>query len=357
MRGCLALGALAFVLASAVPADAFLLVSTESGVPAHWEQQCIPWKLNELVSEDLGLEDTHEALRLATEAWEGVEQSFLRFSDHGLTTSRSVGVPDGLEDNIILWHEEGGWPYALRVVGLTSLTFDTDTGQIVDADIEMNGDDYEFAIDGDPDAYDAQQSLTHEVGHLLGLDHSMDEDAVMFADSLPGEVHKRVLHKDDEDGLSTSHPKGAPPSKDGCTTQPYTPTPAPSGGCAGSGPPMGDVWLVLVAWVACLGRRRRGVGLALGLVLVGALAPTASAGAPYTTAGGHADLLAGRHHPLHAPPGPAGRARGGAGSRGHRSGLRRVGESRVPPPHPGIRGLGDMPGGRPGGRGELHSVA
>ncbi|KAJ7971104.1 metalloendoproteinase 1-like [Quillaja saponaria] len=40
----------------------------------------------------------------------------------------------------------------------------------------------------------------HEIGHLLGLDHSTDKNAIMYAYIDPG-VNKRTLSQDDIDGI------------------------------------------------------------------------------------------------------------------------------------------------------------
>ena len=285
MRGALFVGLTIAILGLTLPASAFLLVATDGGVPTHWRQQCVPWKVSERASDHLSVDEIHEVVTQAFGAWEAVDESFIRFEDHGSTSLESVSLEHGVGENIVVWHGEGQWPYALHVVGLTSLTYDTDTGQIMDADIEMNGDDYRFAINGSPDSYDAQQSLTHEIGHLLGLDHSVDTDAVMFAESQPGETHKRVLKPDDIEGLKFNHPVSATPDVDGCLTPAVIAPPAESGCSTGSSSsPVLVVCFLVGLW---LWRRRPfaqvlPLGLALSLMCISGV----RAGTPYVTEDG-----------------------------------------------------------------------
>ena len=285
MRGLIATTLVGVLWGWALPAQAFLLVATVDDVPTHWQQQCIPWKMNELGSDDITFEEAHEVVAAAFTTWADVQESFIRFEDQGTTELDIVSPNQGAGENIIMWHEEDEWPYALHVIGLTSLTYDTTTGQIVDADIEMNGDDYRFAIDGSLHAYDSQQALTHEVGHLLGLDHSLDEDATMFAQSQPGESHKRLLAPDDVAGLVFSHPLSEMPKNDGCLDPVITTAPTESG-CS-TGTPT-SLLLALFAMAGCwLCRRRREARVfSLTLVVALAVAGSARAGTAYTTEDG-----------------------------------------------------------------------
>lgn len=122
------------------------------------------------------------------------------------------------------------------VVALTVLTYDRDTGEIRDADVLLDDVGHDFCVAPNcvGDRYDLQSTLTHELGHVLGLDHTTAAEATMNAGAAPGEWKKRSLESDDTVGVCTLYRTtcracAVPPPTDGCQT---APTPAPLGSLA-----------------------------------------------------------------------------------------------------------------------------
>ena len=61
---------------------------------------------------------------------------------------------------------------------------------------------------------DLRNSITHEVGHLIGLDHPpntpRNAESTMFASAPACETKKRSLAQDDIDGICMIYPSGMP---------------------------------------------------------------------------------------------------------------------------------------------------
>jgi hypothetical protein len=106
---------------------------------------------------------------------------------------------------------EDEWPYlgAANAIGLTTTRFDTKTGELWDADVELNGATQSLSI-GDPITGDDLLSvLTHEAGHFLGLSHTFDGEATMRAvydPSHDGDAF-RTLEDDDIQGICAIYPR------------------------------------------------------------------------------------------------------------------------------------------------------
>lgn len=170
------------------------------------------------------------------------------------------------------------WDHGDYTIALTVTTFTSRTGTILDADIELNGSPH---VDGtrflftavnsppcepgfervDCVATDIQNTLTHELGHAVGLGHVSGLDSTMLPTAPVGETHKRIIDAGTRQGFCAIYPPGLP-AADCFATGQISPTivatnrgtPGPFG-CAALPAPEA---LAVAAGVLCLlGRRRR----------------------------------------------------------------------------------------------------
>jgi hypothetical protein len=155
------------------------------------------------------------------------------------------------------------WTYGSFLFGLTVLTYREADGAIVDGDILLNDAQYDFcAGDCALGTTALCNTLTHEVGHLLGLDHGQVKQSTMYANAGSGDVNKCTLHGDDEQGACWAY-------RHDCTTPlppepPKATTSKESSGCLANprGKGKTSVYSALgVAVVAVVfALRRRGAG-------------------------------------------------------------------------------------------------
>jgi hypothetical protein len=174
-------------------------------------------------------------------------------------------------DDLLLFRNDGegdpidAWMHQLGALAITTVTYETGTGELLDADIEVNDSGFRFSACDPPGCdvrHDLKNTLTHEMGHVLGLDHPPVDggpdalEATMYASATEGDLQKRDLAADDIAGLCTLFPTGEPAGN--CYTQSArTPPPevrfAPTCGAGWGSCPIAS----LAALVFLGGRRRR----------------------------------------------------------------------------------------------------
>jgi hypothetical protein len=111
--------------------------------------------------------------------------------------------------NILVFREDK-WPYAntANTLALTTLTFNTETGEIYDADMEINAVKSSVTLTtGDSNVEtDLLSVLTHEAGHFIGVAHSPKQEATMFATYTPQTTDLRDLDPDDVAAVCSIYP-------------------------------------------------------------------------------------------------------------------------------------------------------
>ena len=107
---------------------------------------------------------------------------------------------------------EKGWGVGASLVALTELEYNTQSSRLIEADIYLNGEDYQFGnLDFGTGNADLANILTHELGHFLGLGHSQVWLATMSNSTRPSETRRRTLHPDDRQALSWLYPSDSTP--------------------------------------------------------------------------------------------------------------------------------------------------
>ena len=203
--GTLVLG---LVLSTAVIAHVRLIYSG-NGQELSWNNPSnLTFVVQEMGSADVpGLSDDI-ALRNAADAWNAVSGTNAQLVED--TDPAQRARTDWASDDIrLLTFDEnnasGYFPGGSGVVAITPLEFFT-SGSIIDADVIFNGKDFLFTTDGTPGRFDIQDVAAHELGHLLGLDHSGVAGATMFPYVDPTIILHRSLSMDDMGGLRDIYP-------------------------------------------------------------------------------------------------------------------------------------------------------
>jgi hypothetical protein len=193
-----------------------------SNAPLWWSTSCVGYDLNELASRKVSYDDFQASAQSAFGAWTAAacpSRPSVDVRDLGpVACARAFyDKTGGPNQNVIVFHDDA-WPYEAAddqasgqsmstTIALTTVTFDPQTGEIFDADIELNSADFSIVIadpstPSDGTTFDLQSVLTHETGHFFGLAHSPLEDAVMYktGDSNAGTA-KRSLAREDALGI------------------------------------------------------------------------------------------------------------------------------------------------------------
>ncbi len=191
-----------------------------AGPSLNWTERQVSFGVSNRVSQALELDTDAVAaqIRAGFGTWSAVECSDLSMTFIGTNGGFQAGFnPNGLNDNVVDLRED--WPFDPDAIALTFTAFRLGTGDLVDADILLNGKDHGFVIaergcSPEEGQIDLQNVVAHEAGHFVGLDHPpqtpANEEATMFANAVSCETKKRTLADGDVEGLCTIYPRGQP---------------------------------------------------------------------------------------------------------------------------------------------------
>jgi hypothetical protein len=197
---------------------------TPGGAELAWRGPCTelrPARWLDPRTDDRSLDVLTSALRAASDSWASVscasrEPSSFRFVVGAESARPTDEVMAGANESTVRFNDRwnGDALHRPRVIAVTVLTFDRASGDLLDADVELNRQSAEnpvgFAFVTSAPAWGETHLptvLLHELGHQMGLGHSAVEASVMSSQPPMG-VSRATLHEDDRAGVCAVYPPG-----------------------------------------------------------------------------------------------------------------------------------------------------
>ena len=227
---------------------------TDVGLPLVWKGGCVSYSVQRDASpaRNVDYDTIHEIVGKSFERWTdadcGGDAPSLSTSDLSpVNCSEPEYNSNNPNANVIMFRDDD-WPYAgaNATLALTTITFNFETGEIFDADIEVNSFKTRLSTSDSVVEFDLEAIITHEAGHFLGLSHSHITDSTMFVEYEKGDLSFRDLSSDDEAGMCAAYPPDRkvpggdcrprhgfspdcrPPPDEGCAFQATPESPAPA---------------------------------------------------------------------------------------------------------------------------------
>jgi hypothetical protein len=212
MRGFAAqLACASAALALCAPAHAYKVYSLDGGRSVvRWSSGTVSYEVNRqfvpYMTDDVAI------IQEAFDTWSSERCTDLQNRFTGTTDGNTTIFLEGDTDgrNRVVYVSANQWPVSSD--GALAVTQSSYTGnqrgwEIAEADIAFNGG-VTWSSNPDRRSFDLQSTAAHEIGHVLGMQHSDNPAATMYFSTPPGDESQRVLHNDDEAGICYLYPAG-----------------------------------------------------------------------------------------------------------------------------------------------------
>ncbi len=255
-------GALALV-ATAATASAYVRSRTEKGIGVSWSGSCAFVQPDSGGTPDMPNDQLFAVVQKSLANWTNAvgDQGYLKLIyDQPAPLEAHLDGINTIKFRTDKWchpndAQQNNVCYSSVAAGITTVFFVQDgsphAGTILDADIELNDINFTFAVlpttateDPNRPFADLENTLTHELGHLQGLDHTCKDAATppqevddsgnpppdcgslsslplaeqvkiklatMYNFAMPGEINKRSPEVDDVAGIANAYPPANDP--------------------------------------------------------------------------------------------------------------------------------------------------
>lgn len=188
------------------------LVNPANGNKLFWSSPSnVSIVINATGSDDITDGSHFTSLRNAIDAWNRAGGSTAHLAEDSSPAQQARTDWDDDALHLLFFDEtnsSGYFPGGSGTVALTPIWF-LSSGLITDADVLFNGSGFDFTTQASPGAFDLQDVATHELGHLLGLDHTGWAGATMYPYVDTTVILHRSLALDDARGIRDAYPSGA----------------------------------------------------------------------------------------------------------------------------------------------------
>lgn len=233
------------------------------GQRLYWPVACTSYDLSAESTPGIPFDAFSETAAAAFSAWTSVDcggqPPSILVKDLGPVAGGATCYNQRNGNANVVFFQSKAWPYpgGNKTIALTTVTFNTETGEIYDADMEINSAEMTITVGDTGVENDLQSVITHEAGHFYGLAHAgpNDKSSTMYETYAARSIALRTLEADDAAGMCALYPPGRnagecdPTPRHGFGTTCGDPK-ADSGGCSMAGGGSPALWLLIALGIA-----------------------------------------------------------------------------------------------------------